>query len=374
VNIYYFGVGSIDNIDSSVDGGKYIRLPLITELVKAKHTVNWVGFTVNNIEKNNYLNLIGLHERDYHMSVANMINDLSTSFMNAEKTHINMDVVKSHVEKNPGILFIELRPNIKKEGYNFENEWNVQTELIEVFHQLGYLVFCWDQDVWAEQIPAELRNKMILLRSYFDEVPNFDKQELYLYAWFTPTFEKKLDELCANKIFDVTYCGNVYGRRNEFLEYFEYFEKQNKAVCIQGNWLRKKYDDRDFSLDNFPHFMFFGKTPHWSTLPSIAMSNSVVQFSNPDQQRVGLPTARLFETLVGKSVVFCSDKIQHIDKLVPEELITTSGKDLIEKWIEIDKNKRWNELRLKFEKKLKIFEHSYAYRCKQLEQYVQKYQ
>ena len=371
MNIYYFGVGSIDNIDSSVDGGKYIRLPLIEAMVNAKHNVNWIGFTLNNVMYNNYLKLINLKEEDYLISVKDIINDYSDKFHNGE--HINKDVVHAYLKENPGILFIELRPNIKKEGYNFENEWNVQTELINTFYDLGYQVYVWDQDVWASQMPDELKKKVILLRSYYNEVPAFDRQELFLYGWFTPSFENKLCQLNDNKIFDVCYCGNVYGRRNEFLEYFKYFQTNNKMVCIQGNWLRKKYDDRDFSLDNFDNFLFFGKTPHWSTLPSIALSKSVIQFSNPEQQNAGLPTARIFETLVGKSVVFCTDKIQHIDRIIPEELIIKDGVDLIEKWDKIEKDNTWKYVTELFNKKLHVYEHSYQYRVKQLEEYTEKY-
>jgi hypothetical protein len=243
-----------------------------------------------------------------------------------------------------------------------------------LFYSKKLPIFVWDQDVWAEQMPNNLKKKVVLLRSYFEHVNGFDKQEEFLYGWsFFDDMEMKLYALQHRQAFDVSYCGNVYGRRDEFLEFFKPFEEQKKKVCIQGNWLRKKYDDRDFALDNFPSFMFFGRTPHWSTLPSIALSKSVIQFSNPDQQKVGLPTARIFETLMGHSVVFCSNKIKHIDKIIPEELIFTSADDLLLKWNRIDKDKSWANMRKKFEDKLLHPGYSYNTRVKELLSYVKKY-
>ena len=201
-----------------------------------------------------------------------------------------------------------------------------------------------------------------------------------MYGW-SNLCEGGLEEIRWNNsdhdpLFDVVYCGNVYGRRNEFLEYLKPFHDTGKRVCIQGNWLRKKYDDRDFALDNFPNFMFFGSTPHWSTLPSIALSKSVIQFSNEAQQKVGLPTARIFETLMGGGVVFCSNKIKHIDKIVPQELIFDSADDLFNKWQAIDEESfplGWRNIRAKFMNKLQTEEFSYETRVKQLLEFTDRY-
>jgi hypothetical protein len=370
-NIYYYGVGSLHNNESSVDGGKYIRLPFMTELCKKGYDVSWVGFDRDGQFNNKYLDLIGLHKNDYMIDLRrNMVHKQNVMNADQTKVSVNVDLL---IETSPGALFVELRPMLDKPGYNFMNEWNVQLELIDKFYDAGLPVFVWDQDVWAQHFPDEHRHKFVLLRSYFEEVEGFPNQELFLYGWYDVPFDKKLIELSKNKKFDASYCGNVYGRRDEFLEYFSPFEKNELSVCVQGNWLRKKYDDRDFALDNFPHFMFFGRTPHWSTLPTVAMSKSVIQFSNAAQQAVGLPTARIFETLMGRSVVFCTDKIKHIDRVAPEELIVTSGDDLIEKWLKYDRDDEWASLRSKFERKLMIPEHSYANRVMQLEDYTRKY-
>ncbi len=370
--LYYYGVGSLHNLESSVDGGKYIRLPLMIELIRKGFDIKWIGFGKSDRFENKYIELLNLKENDYTIDLTKNVQDISSLFMNEEKNSINQKC-EEIISKSPGDLFIELRPNIDKPGYNFVNEWNIQLQLIDLFHSKNQLVFVWDQDVWASQLPEEYRKKVILLRSYFEELDGFDKQELFLYGWFKPSFSKSLKRLSKNKIFDATYCGNVYGRRDEFLEYFKPFEQQKKLVCVQGNWLRKKYDDRDFALDNFEHFLFFGRTEHWTTLPSIAMSKSVIQFSNKEQQSVGLPTVRIFETLMGESVIFCSDKIKHIEKIVPEELIVSSGDDLINKWNNIDKNNSWQNIRKLFENKLKTNEHSYRHRAKQLIGYMKKY-
>jgi len=373
-NIYYFGVGSLHNDESSVDGGKYIRLPLMTEMLDAGYSVSWIGFNRDGHVDNKYLQLLKLQSKDYLVDMRGYVPNLGRIIMNAEQTSIDVNIAEALIDKSPGVLFIELRPNIDKPGYNFVNEWNVQTQLIELFYAHNLPVFVWDQDVWADNMPHHLRKKVVLLRSYMVPLDDsFPMQEEYLYGWRDHWFEKTLDVLKGTKLFDACYCGNVYGRRDEFLEYFKPFSDQNKAVCVQGNWLRKKYDDRDFALDNFSNFMFFGRTPHWSTLPSIALSKSVIQFSNADQQRVGLPTARIFEALMGHSVVFCSSQIKNIDRIVPEILIVDSGADLIERWNNIDHQDDWQGVRSDFVNKLKTRDFSYETRVRQLTEFIEKY-
>ena len=368
--IYYFGVGSLHSDESSVDGGKYIRLPLMIEMMRAGYDVEWIGYERDEKCVNHFLDLLELRKENYIIDVRkpqvlekNFVIDSSSKKTQAVKFD----------EKS--ILFIELRPDEDKPGYNFKQEFETQLKLIDRFHENKMPIFVWDQDVWAYHLPLEYRKKVVLLRSYFEELDEtFPKQELFLYGWFKPSFDSNLSCIADWKRFDVNYCGNVYGRREEFLEFFKPFHEQNKKVCVQGNWLRKKYDDRDFALDNFPNFMFFGKTPHWSTLPTIAMSRSVIQFSNEAQQKVGLPTARIFETLMGKSIVFCSDKIKHIDRIVPEQLIFSTADDLMSKWERICSDLfRREDVEIEFERKLKTPEMSYRHRVVQLGQFVEKY-
>ena len=42
--------------------------------------------------------------------------------MNYMETDIANDAGKE-LDRNPGILLVELRPNLNKPGYNFQNEW-----------------------------------------------------------------------------------------------------------------------------------------------------------------------------------------------------------------------------------------------------------
>lgn len=356
--IYYYGVGSNHNFETSVYGGKLIKIPLFEALVKLGFKIRWLGWDCDDYKKNNYLDLLGLRAEDFKLDASHLVEH--TSFF-VEGTVL-------------GPLLVELRPNIKKEGYNFEKEWAIQIHLINTFIKQGLPVFIWDQDCWADQIPKEYRDKIILLRPYFNKADSsFVNQEEFFYMWYVPWFDKKLERLAENKIFDVMYCGNVYNRRDEFLEFLKPFDEANKKVCVQGNWLRKKYDDRDFSLDNFQNFMFFGQTPHWSTLPSIAMSKSVIHFANKEQQQAGLFTARIFEALMGKSVLFCTNKISGIETIMPKELIVENGEELYEKWEFIDKHNLWVEMRNLFVSRLQTLDMSNTYRAEQFAQYIRKY-
>ena len=371
--IYYYGVGSLHNNESSVDGGKHIRLPLVESLKRNGFDISWLGFETSGTTKNHYLDLIGLESFDYTHDVRPLVENNTNQFMNEAQTGIT-DEAKKHIKDNPGILLVELRPKLDKPGYNFMNEYNVQMEYVYEFLNNNYPVFIWDQDGWCDMLPEDIKNDIVLLKPYTEMLdPTFPKQEEFLFGWFTPSFDDRLEKLSLNKKFDVGYCGNVYGRREDFYEYFGKFAETDKAVCIQGNWLRKKYGDRDFSLDNFPNFMFFGRTPHWSTLPTIAMSKSVFHFSNPHQQNIGMPTARVFEALMGKSVLFSSGKIKNIDRFVPQELIVDTGEELFEKWNQIEFDNSWDLYRQMFIDKLGVYEHTYDYRAQQLIKYINKY-
>lgn len=371
--IYYYGVGSLHNNESSVDGGKHIRLPLVESFRREGFDVCWIGFETTGWINNHYLNLLNLRQRDFLHDVREEVENLSDSFMSDDKTHVT-PAARDHIKANPGVLLVELRPKIDKPGYNFMNEYNVQMEFVYEFLNQGLPVFIWDQDGWCDMLPADIKEKVVLLTPYTEMIdPAFPHQEEFLFGWFTPSFAPRLEKLAKKKKFDVGYCGNVYGRRDDFGEYFKPFANNDKSVCVQGNWLRKKYDDRDFSLDNFPHFMFFGRTPHWSTLPTIALSKSVLHFSNPHQQKIGMPTARVFEALMGESVLFCTSKIQNIERFVPEELIVSSGEELFEKWNRIDTNNEWSRVRQMFVDKLAIPEHTYDFRARQFVHYLRKY-
>ena len=371
--IYYYGVGSLHNNESSVDGGKHIRLPLVEAFKRNGFDITWLGFETSGVVKNHYLDLIDLYANDYNHDVRDQVDNSASQFMNSEKTSIT-DEAKTHIKNNPGVLLVELRPKLDKPGYNFMNEYNVQMEYVYEFLNNNLPVFIWDQDGWCDMLPDDIKDDVVLLKPYTEMLDSsFPKQEDFLFGWFKPQFDDKLTTLAKNKKFDVGYCGNVYGRRDDFYEYFGRFAETSRSVNIQGNWLRKKYGDRDFSLDNFPNFMFFGKTPHWSTLPTIAMSKSVFHFSNPHQQNIGMPTARVFEALMGKSTLFCSSKIKNIDRFVPEELIVETGDELFEKWNAIERDDNWEHYRQLFVDKLAIYEHTYDYRAKQFISYINKY-
>lgn len=361
--IYWFGVGSNHLRETSVYGGKFIRIPLMRALNKFGYEIEWLGYDCNDYRNSHFINLLDLDGKDWWHYTANISNKSQD--------------LKSSLSKNPGPLLVELRPNIDKPGYNFANEWSTQLELINLFLENKLPVFIWDQDIWCDYIPNEIRKQVILLRPYVKEADSsFINQEEFLYMTFelSEYQQRRLNIISKEeKRFDVMYCGNVYERRNEFLEYFKPFHDNNKRVCIQGNWLRKKYDDRDFSLDNFPNFMFFGSTPHWTTLPCTAMSKSVVHFGNKRQQEAGLLTQRIFEAFVAKTVLFCSNDIYGIETVVPQELCVSSGSKLFDLWNTIDKSDNWEHYRSLFEKKIGAYEFSAEYRALQFEKLIEKY-
>ena len=134
--IYYYGVGSLHNDESSVDGGKHIRL--VESLKRNGFDVSWIGFETSGTVKNHYLDMLGLQSEDFRHDVRSQVDNVSASFMNDTKTAIN-DTARKHIKENPGILLVELRPKLDKPGYNFMNEYKSELNFTNRVFLLFYL-------------------------------------------------------------------------------------------------------------------------------------------------------------------------------------------------------------------------------------------
>ena len=201
--IYYYGVGSLHNNESSVDGGKHIRLPLVESLKKNGFDVSWLGFETSGTVKNHYLDMLQLYAEDYNHDVRGLVENNANRFMNDTNTGIT-DEARLHIKNNPGILLVELRPKLDKPGYNFMNEYNVQMDYVYEFLNNNYPVFIWDQDGWCDMLPEDIRNDVVLLKPYTEMLDaSFPKQEEFLFGWFKPHFDNKLTALSKDKMFDV---------------------------------------------------------------------------------------------------------------------------------------------------------------------------
>lgn len=321
--LYYFGSGHLDNLYIGVDGGSLIRLPFMRELVRQGWKIKWLGFEYKERKHNNYLDLLKLYEQDSLVSVRNIVEDIGFNF------NIN-DL------QEDGILFIELRP-YHINDYNFEKERIRQSDLIKYFAHKGRKIFIHDQDGWYKYIPDIVAEKCNLLCAYenYEEAQNdlrFKSVNKFIWAHDQSLFyTQKIYLNSIKKLFHTTYCGNVYGRKDDFLKFFKPLHDSGKKICVAGNWLRKKYDDRDFSLDNFPNNIWLGQTEHWSTLPLINLSEFVIHVSNPTQQRLGIICIRVFEAYMAQVPIFVNKNIYGIENYVDEIQLVSDGKELLEK-------------------------------------------
>ena len=336
--LYYYAAGHLDNLYSGVDGGSLIRLPFFEELCKDNWKIKWLGYEYKTRKSNHIIDILALDENDYAYSLRDIVLDIGYNYT---ETDIEED----------GILFVELRPNISKPGYNFENEFNTQIALIKSFIKKNRLVFVHDQDGWYSDIPIELRSNIVLLAAFenIDMVIAAGFHEVYKFIWAWKDMSDKFN-LNLKKQFDTTYCGNVYNRRDDFLKFFKPLHDANKKIVVAGNWLRKTYDDRDFSLDNFPNNIWLGSTEHWTTLPLINMSNFVVHISNPHQQELGIICIRVFEALMGRVPLFVNKNIFGIEKYVDEIQLVSDGNELLEKINTLDLNDIFKKFELKMQK------------------------
>ena len=370
---YVFGAGSLCNDDASVDGYKHIRLPLVRVLDKFGFEMVWVGFTRQNKVKNHHLSTIGLHAPEWLDDVRDVMRDDGSEMTDLALHSDDPEIaarMRNRISKKPGVLLVELRPDLSKAGYAFKKEFDAQLSLIKCFFELNLPVIIWDMDVWSQHLPRWVQERAVLCRAYCEPAEGqFARETELLFGWhrYWPWWENKIAELAKMpKLFDVSYCGNVSNRREEFGSFFEPFHSADMSVCIQGNWLRSKYGDRDFSLDQFPRFMFFGEAGHWSALPTLARSKCTIHFSSAAQRKAGMPTVRIWEAAMGRSLAFCFEGIRHIDRFVPEEFIVSDGQDALERWKRIDTNGSWSDMHELFAKKVKNTEHSYDARARTL--------
>lgn len=346
MNICYFGSGSLHNHGWSVDGGKFIRIPLFEELGYRGHTITWLGFdkeqnifnpwiTVLNIKKENFL--IDIHNKSY--------------IKNLERNYTEKDLDACD------ICIIELRPFYSKAGYGFEEESQEQINLINYFYDKGKPIFLNDQDGWYADVPDEIAKKVILLKAYEKEIKDSRFIDIKFFLWahskiLPGSFDKYSFD---NRPFDFFYCGNVYERREEFKKYFLKIHNENFHVGITGNWLRKKYDDRDFALDTFPKFMFLGQTEHWTTLPFYNLSKAAFHVSNPRQQELGIICIRVFEVLMGHCLLFANKNIYGIEKYLDQFQLFESGEELYDKYSYIAKNNKYEWLYEKYYKAMEQY-------------------
>lgn len=349
--LFYFGSGALHANCIGVDGGKLIRGPLIRELIQSFH-VTWCGYTKEERRDVPLLEHFGIKNYGNQLSAdirkfVNKINPEEDGFIN--KIHAAFSNNASNLSNisytgNARILFMELRPFEEKEGYNFGNEAKTQKELIEYWIRNGKehdKIIVWDQDGWCQQIPEEYRKHIILLHAY-EEIPNYDMSDFkehhyFLWGWDEKTlnnfvaYETYSNNYQKAKDFDTVYCGNVYGRRDDFLKFMKPLHDAGKTMAIAGNWLRKKYDDRDFSLEHFPNALFLGQTEHWTTLPLLGKAKFCVHFANPYQQELGLIGIRVFEAFMAGTPLFVNGNIKGIEKYVHESQIIYSGEELVQK-------------------------------------------
>lgn len=340
-NCYYFGVGHVDNGYTGVDGGSNIRIPLMKELMAKGCKVYWCGIEKQAPMKNKYLDAFGLKKEDWYVDVSARVSE-------------PLDIEDS-------FLLCEMRPNFSKPGYTFEQEHTKLMSYVQSFVKNNRPVFIWDQDCWSEYMPKDYRDKVTLLKPYETQIDGFPKQEKFM---FFSQGEQAPKGKKVEKLFDISYCGNVHARKEEFKEFMSPFSKYDRSVLVTGNWLRKKEDDRDFSLDNFPNFLWIGQSEHWSTLPLLKMAKATVNFSNKWQQDNGMITNRVFEAIDAGTPCFVYDRIKNIEQYVPEELIVHDGAELYSKFKHLEENELFGEAHKKLSRALK--EHNAAARAEEL--------
>ena len=99
-------------------------------------------------------------------------------------------------------------------------------------------------------------------------------------------------------------------------------------MVVAGNWLRKKYDTRDWALDTFPNILFLRDTPHWACLPLLAKADYTVEILKPDYVKKGLVTMRVFESYIASTLCFADRDIRGIKEFVPKELLARNGEEV----------------------------------------------
>lgn len=276
MRILWIAKGHLTNNFAGVDGGANIRIPLINQLQKLGHIVDFVTYPLDMEFMPANISFLGLQE--YKESC------ITTTYTYEELSYRIIDVIR----KCDAVLF-EVRP-----GYMF-NESYAQNMIIDIALKNKKVVLLWDQDLWAEHsIDMKFRDKVILLRPYSRTNSVFPKQEFFPYFYHAVTLPSREPQ------YDLVYIGNRYEREYDFMTVMKPIHDLDLRVLISGDWIQKA----PYVVREFPKFHWIGSTLHSYTLSLLQLGKCTMHIGRPIMRQYGLTSIRPFEAYMAERPCF----------------------------------------------------------------------
>jgi hypothetical protein len=285
MDILWIGKGHLNNSYTGVDGGSNIRIPLINELKRRGHDIDWASYALNAdmIPSNVSFLDIKPYAESCEKSVEAKRN-LNISIDNDIVTH-------SILSNSYDAIVMEVRPSTM-----FEEAY-LQNKMISTALKSANKVFLYDQDLWAEtSIDSAFKPFVTLLKPYVRCSPTFQHQE------FFPYFYHKVQLQYMRPQYDVVYIGNRYEREWDFVRFMNQFVSHAKdaSVLVSGDWISKA----PYVVKEFPSFHWIGSTPHSYTLPLLQLGTCTVHMGRSVMRDYGMTSMRPFEAYMADRLCY----------------------------------------------------------------------
>lgn len=275
MRILWIAKGHLTNNFAGVDGGANIRIPLMNQLHKLGHIVDFASYPLDMEFVSANISFLELQEHIESCAV--------DSYLYEDLASI------SHIIEAYDAVLLEVRP-----GYMF-NESYTQNTIIDVALKHKKVVLVWDQDIWAEHsIDMKFRDKVVLLRPYSKANPIFPKQE------FFPYFHHSVQLPSREPQYDLVYIGNRYEREYDFMTVMKPIHDLKLRVLISGDWVQKA----PYVVREFPNFHWIGSTLHSYTLPLLQLGKCTIHIGRPIMRQYGVTPIRPFEAYMAERPCF----------------------------------------------------------------------
>jgi len=304
MNIGWWAADNTDNIYCGKDGGTAYRHPLLSELNSRGHTVYLNGPDPGNYEYD--------ASAFYDFGIDNecwRFRD-SLEFIINQRPHA--PDWRSDVE-HLDVLIVEMR---SREFDEFGWMWDV----IDAGHRLGVPVLGFDRNNWGQDLPSEAQKKVHLLRPYMQPAEGSWSGQTFFPYPYDPDY---WPHCTLEPQYDLVYVGNRYGREEQMDSFLDGLE--DLSILVAGNW-----PDRDQSVtEQYDHVQFVGSTPHFSTIPFLALGRMTFHVGKPDYHRIGMFTPRLVEAALADRVCAVSSEHDHTG-WCPDQFVVNDTADVLQ--------------------------------------------
>ncbi len=202
-----------------------------------------------------------------------------------------------------------------------------QTELLEFYTYEGLPTILWDKDRQLhDDDPLRTRPNVTVCEAALH--PSEGAASLLF-----PVADVALDAADPGLLVErrrrwrLAYVGNQYDRDEVFDRYFAPAAQRHPDHLVAGKWT---------SRQAWPHVRFIGRVPFTEAGELYGMALTTILLLPDRHLRSGQMTQRLFEAVLAGCLPLCPAELRSHDRLIPGELVVSSGDQAAEKIAEIE--------------------------------------